>query len=167
MWNYLTCHMWTPPHWVISLTTTLALWQQWRYVQKTPRKDGANTRDFGNNFTHNLRCITQIYTNIMSPKNDVMICFQENPVMNFSHPWETHDEVLPIATCAEIWTFGRIAFVCASWNIGVDTFDSLKKQKTVLFNISLTVRAEGADPPWSYTPSKPTSCSDRLLRPRS
>ena len=98
----------------------------------------------------------------MSPKNDLMICFQENHVMNFSHPWETQYQVLPIATCAEIWTFGRIAFVCASWNIGVDTFDSLKKQKTVLFNISLTVRAEGADPPRSYNPSKPTSIACRL-----
>ena len=51
MWNYLTCNMWTPPYWVISLTTTLALWQQWRYVQKTPRKDGANKWYFGNNYT--------------------------------------------------------------------------------------------------------------------
>ena len=91
--------------------------------------------------------ISQCLKDTMSPKNDLMICFQENPVMNFSHPWETHYQVLPIATCTEIWTFGRITFVCASWNIGVDTFDSLKKQKTVLFNTSLTFRAEGADPP--------------------
>ena len=34
--------------------------------------------------------VLQCLKDTMSPKNELMICFQENPVMNFSHPWETH-----------------------------------------------------------------------------
>ena len=57
MWNYLTCHMWTPPNWVISFTTTLALWQQWRYVQKTKKRWREQMRFWKQLYT-NLRCIT-------------------------------------------------------------------------------------------------------------